>query len=195
MDSYKPTNTALSTCPKSSTWKASVKLPPSPNKDLCSCMVKSLSCVAKPSVTGKELGKLFGTVCGSDKDACKGITADATTGTYGAYSMCSPSEKLSFALNQYYQHQSAKGNGANACDFDGAATTQKSEKPSGSCANLVNQAGQDGTGSVTSAPGSGGNKPEGAASTISAPSVNLGIVKLGAYVFCAVLAGAGMILI
>ncbi|EZG01102.1 hypothetical protein H106_08450 [Trichophyton rubrum CBS 735.88] len=196
MDSYKPTNTALSTCPTSSTWKASVKLPPSPNKDLCSCMVKSLSCVAKPSVTGKELGKLFGTVCGSDKDACKGITADATTGTYGAYSMCSPSEKLSFAFDQYYKHQSAKGNGANACDFNGAATTQKSEKPSGSCANLVNQAGQDGTGSVTSAPGSGTNKPDqGAASTVSAPSVNLGIVKLGAYVFCAVLAGAGMILI
>lgn len=197
MNAYKPTNTAASQCPNSSAWKASSDhLPPTPNKALCSCMVKSLSCIAKSSITDKQIGQLFGEVCGADKTACKGIDTDATLGVYGAYSMCSPIEKLSFAFNQYYQHQSAKGHGDTACDFDGAATTQKSEKPSGDCASLVNQAGTDGTGSVTSSPQSGSSTSSGAAAnTIPAPAINFGIVKLGAYLFCAVLAGAGMILI
>ncbi|EFQ97364.1 1,3-beta-glucanosyltransferase gel4 [Nannizzia gypsea CBS 118893] len=196
MDAYKPTNTALSTCPTSNTWKAkSSPLPPTPNKSLCSCMVKSLTCVANSDITDKELGKLFGVVCGNDKDACKGITADASKGVYGAYSMCSPKEQLSFAFDQYYKHQSAKGNGATACDFGGAASMQKSEKPSGNCATLVGQAGQDGTGSITSGPGGSSTSSGAAAHTIASPSVNFGIVKFGAYLFCAVLAGAGMILI
>ncbi|KAF3490559.1 beta-1,3-glucanosyltransferase 3 [Arthroderma uncinatum] len=195
MDAYKPTNTALSVCPTSSDWKASSEhLPPTPNKSLCSCMVKSLSCVAKSSITDKQLGKLFGTVCGSDKDACKGIDTDATRGSYGAYSMCSPIEKLSFAFDQYYQHQTAKGNGADACNFDGAATTQKAQKPSGDCASLVEQAGKDGTGSVTSGPGSSSTSHSAAHTTV-VPALNFGFVKFGAYLFGAVLAGAGMILI
>ncbi|KAK2768691.1 1,3-beta-glucanosyltransferase gas1 [Arachnomyces sp. PD_36] len=202
MDSYTPTNTALRSCPTiGDTWQASETLPPTPNQELCSCMSKSLSCVVSDSVKTEDLKDLFDTVCGYG-DSCVGINPDATKGVYGAYSMCSDKEKLSFAFDTYYQSQLSKGNGDNACDFDGAATKQTATEAEGTCKDLMSQAGSDGTGTVTSAPsgvaGSGDSSETstGAASNLMvAPEFNFGMLKLGAYLVSAAMAGAGLILL
>lgn len=197
---YTPTNTALQACPTiGDDWKAAASpLPPTPNKELCSCMMDSLTCVVKDDISQKELGKLFGVVCGYG--VCDGITANGTTGKYGAYSMCAAKEQLSFAMNKYYEEQVAKGNGAQACDFGGAATTKSAVTPTGTCKDLMSQAGADGTGTVTSAPTAGGATAaaasEGAAGPMVAPTaVNFGMLQLGAYIITAFIAGAGMILL
>lgn len=198
MDDYKPTNAKLRQCPDSKTWKASKDLPPTPNKDLCSCMVKSLTCVASKDVKDKEIGDLFGEVCGMDKDACKGISGDPSKGSYGAYSMCSPKEKLSHAFDSYYQKAEKDGNGDDACDFDGAATKQSPTEAKGECKSLMEEAGPEGTGSVTSSPDSDGGDSEessSAAHPMAVPAMNLGLLQLGAYLFCAVTAGVSMILL
>ncbi|KAE8358919.1 Glucanosyltransferase-domain-containing protein [Aspergillus caelatus] len=202
---YNPTNTALQSCPTvDGKWLAtSSPLPPSPNQDLCSCMEESLSCALKDKVSGEQLDKLFGTVCGYD--VCDGITTNATTGKYGAYSVCTPQQQLSYAINLYYQNQKAKGNGDKACDFNGAATTQSSKSGGSACSALLKEAGTSGTGTVTSSPtgtaGSGASggaaaSSSGAAGGMIAPSnVNVGIFQLGAYVVTAMVAGAGMIVL
>lgn len=163
-------------------------------------MVKSLNCIAKPGINVTNVGDLFSTVCGLSKGVCDGITANGTTGTYGAYGMCNATEQLSWAFNSYYQKQNAN---PSACDFNGAATTQASVSPSGNCQSLISQAGTAGTGTVTSAPtgsGSGGggsstSTKKGAASAVTIPSFDFGLLQLGAYVIGAVLTGAGMILL
>ncbi|PGH26573.1 hypothetical protein AJ80_01702 [Polytolypa hystricis UAMH7299] len=199
MDDYKPSNTELAACPTNTkVWQASETLPPTPNKELCSCMVKSLSCVASSSITDKRLGDLFGTVCGLGDNVCAGISADASKGVYGAYSMCNPKEQLSFALNTYYLQQEKKGNGAQACDFDGAAKTQTPTEVEGNCKSLMDEAGTDGTGQVTTGPeGSSDDSSESssAAYPSTIPSFNFGLIQLGAYLVCGVFAGAGMILL
>jgi len=70
-------------------------------------MVKSLNCIAKPGINVTNVGDLFSTVCGLSKGVCDGITANGTTGTYGAYGMCNATEQLSWAFNSYYQKQNA----------------------------------------------------------------------------------------
>lgn len=161
-------------------------------------MMDSLTCVVKDDISQKELGKLFGVVCGYG--VCDGIAANGTTGKYGAYSMCAAKEQLSFAMNKYYEEQVAKGNGAQACDFGGAATTKSAVTPTGTCKDLMSQAGADGTGTVTSAPTAGGATAaaasEGAAGPMVAPTaVNFGMLQLGAYIITAFIAGVGMILL
>lgn len=208
MDSYTPTNTALRSCPTvGDKWEASETLPPTPNKELCNCMMDSLTCVAKDDVKDKQMKNLFGTVCGYG-DSCKGINTDATKGVYGAYSMCSPKEKLSYAFDTYYKAQEEKGNGDNACDFDGAAKKQSpSKSDGGSCKNLMDQAGPKGTGTVTSSPsgvaGAGSGSGSGSEETSSGAAVNgmivpefdFGLLKFGAYLVSAAMAGAGLILL
>jgi hypothetical protein len=97
--SFTPTNTALQSCPATGTdWQASPTLPPTPNEELCSCMVESLGCVAKSSVAETDYADLFSYVCGGKAD-CTGINGNATTGEYGAYSMCNSTQRLSWAFN------------------------------------------------------------------------------------------------
>ena len=197
--SYTPTNSQSQNCPATGTaWNAASALPPTPNADLCGCMVKSLSCVTKPGINVTSIGDLFGTVCGLQKGVCDGITANATTGTYGAYGMCNDTEKLSWALNSYFQKQNSN---PSACDFNGAATTQAAASASGNCQSLISQAGSAGTGTVTSAPtgtGGGGSSTgtkKSAAGAVTVPSFDFGMLQLSAYVIGAVLTGAGMILL
>ncbi|PLB50231.1 1,3-beta-glucanosyltransferase gel3 [Aspergillus steynii IBT 23096] len=203
---YSPTNTALQSCPSvGDNWLAKPSpLPPSPNQNLCSCMEESLTCKLKDDVSGKQLDKLFGTVCGYK--VCDGVQGNATTGKFGAYSVCTPEQQLSYAMDLYYQQQSKKGNGENACDFDGSATTQSSSSPSGTCSALIDQAGTAGTGSVTSSPtgtadamaasdSAGASGSEGAAFVVAPGSVKIGFFHVGAYVVTAMIAGAGMVLL
>lgn len=205
---YTPANSALQSCPPvNGDWLATASpLPPSPNGDLCSCMEESLSCVLKDTVSGDQIEKLFGTVCGYD--VCEGVTTNATTGKYGAYSVCSPKQQLSYAMNLYYEQQSAKGKGQSACNFNGAASTRTSSSPSGTCSALLKEAGISGTGTVTSSPtgvagaavvdssGSASASTSQGAAYMNAPGrVTAGIQQLGLYVVTAIAAGAGMVLL
>lgn len=100
MAKYTPTNTAARSCPTSgSDWSASSVLPPTPNKELCGCMVSALSCTTASKVKDTDASKLFGYICGDSGTNCSGIIANGTTGEYGAYSMCSPLERLAWAMN------------------------------------------------------------------------------------------------
>jgi hypothetical protein len=166
-------------------------------------MVSSLSCVANSGLSGNQTATLFSTVCGLDNSACNGITANATTGVYGAYSMCSASQQLSFAFNQYYTNQKSA---STACDFGGNAKIQ-SGSTSSSCKSMLSQAGSAGTGTVTSVPtGTGSSSDTSASSSASStkksaagsvviPRFDTGLLHLGAYVLVAGMAGAGMILL
>ena len=171
--SYKPTNTAPATCPSvGSSWAASNKLPPTPNRELCQCMYAALSCVPN-NVGDDEAGELFGTVCGlgASQNVCAGITNNATTGVYGAYGMCNATEQLGWALNAYYLAQNSN-NRASACNFGGSATTKASAAATGSCSALISQAGPQGTGTVTSGPnatGGSGSSGSGSGSSNAAP--------------------------
>jgi hypothetical protein len=201
---YTVVNTVPQACPTvGSSWAASSNLPPIANPDLCNCMVSSLSCVARSSVTltGNQSAYLFNYICGKDSSACNGIYANGTAGVYGAYSMCSANQKLSFVMNQYYIDQ---GKVATACDFSGNATTQ-STSPASSCSPLLSAAGTAGTGTVTAVPtGAGSVSATGSSSTASkssiagatvVPQFNMGMLQLGVYIIVAAITGAGMVLL
>lgn len=194
MDKYKPSNTALRTCPTSKTWKATEKLPPTPNKDTCKCMIQSLSCVAKDDLDEEDFGDLFGSVCGLSKTACEGINKSPAKGTYGVYSMCGPREQLSHAMNAYYQEQKKKGKGEDACDFKGKAKLQDAKDDS-TCKKTIEKAEKDGLSpSSASTGGAGAESSTGAAVPLTLPGYSFGFVKFGAYLFCGVMAGASLIL-
>lgn len=195
MNSYSPSNQPAA-CPQTSDWDAVASpLPPTPNQELCSCMTKELSCVVNPSTSSKNYGDLFGYVCGHEPRACAGIAANASTGDYGAYSMCSPSEQLSFAFDQYYKSQ---GKADSACSFKGAAQLQSATSGGSSCKNLIAQAGNGGTGTVTSAPtgagGAGSSSSSAAAGKNTVPRPESGLLPMAAIVILAGLSGMGIIL-
>ena len=180
--------------------------------------MRNLTCVAKPGLSDDDVSKLFGTVCGLDKSACAGIARDGSTGEYGSLSMCNSTEKLSWVFNAYYMNQSP-ANKASACNFDGNAQTRQPASPSGTCQNLLMQLGPAATGSVTATPtanngGSGGGSgssgssatdsgsgssstatKKGSAGAVTVPAFDFGMLRLGAYVASAILAGAGMIIL
>lgn len=161
-------------------------------------MVSSLSCKAKDGIKPTDIADQFDFVCGEDPEACGGINGNATTGKYGAYSMCTAEEKLSFVYNQYYLHQDKA---STACDFEGTAETQ-SGSTDGDCSALVSAAGTAGAGTVTDVPTGFGSKPSAAASSSAAamgsvtiPRFGAGLLSLGAYLTVAVMAGASMVLL
>ncbi|KFY75751.1 hypothetical protein V499_04307 [Pseudogymnoascus sp. VKM F-103] len=180
MASYTPTNTAARTCPSvNAGWAASSTLPPAANSQVCDCMVKSLSCKAKSGMKGKDIATQFDYVCGNDAAACAGINANATTGKYGAYSMCTSEQKLSFAFDQYYQSQGSK---ATACDFSGTAEIQAGSTAS-ECTTLLAAAGKDGSGTVgsvgTSTGGSASETSTNAAAGSMVPRFEMGALSMG----------------
>lgn len=142
---FKPTNTVSRACPASTLldWRGSSDLPPTPNEAVCQCMYDSLSCVVASNVAEANYQTLFDYVC--SQVSCMGITANGTSGQYGAYSFCSNAEKLSFVLNLYYKKVGSK----DACGFSGSATLAGAASTASTCAPVLSQAGAVGTGLVT----------------------------------------------
>jgi hypothetical protein len=192
IDSYNPSNSAAA-CPavSSGSWGAVASpLPPSANPELCTCMYNSLSCAVKSNIDEDDYGQLFGLVCGYGS-SCAGIVAEASNGTYGAYSACNSTEQLSFAFNQYYNSQ---GKASTACDFGGAAGIKKAASASGTCGSLIQAAGTAGTGTVTAQPNASSTKT-GAAGVVTVPRVKTAYFSIAAYMLVAGFFGAGMILL
>lgn len=197
--SYTVTNTALQACPTvDSLWKASSTLPPTPDEDLCNCMSKSLTCVVSDSVSSDDYGTLFDLLYGFGvTDYVSGIATNATSGEYGAYSMCELKDQLSWAMNAYYSVQSAKGNGANACDFSSSATTQSATTSGSACSTKLAAVGTAGTGTASGSTATGtgsSSSSSGAAYPGASPSaVFVGTWQLSAYILTAVLSGGAML--
>jgi hypothetical protein len=121
MSSYTASNKAASCPTVNSTWAASSKLPPTPQQDACTCMVKASGCVPKSGLASSKYSAIFDYVCGKNETLCDGINGNATTGVYGTYSMCNSVDQLAYVLNAYYESQDKD---STACDFDGKAETQ-----------------------------------------------------------------------
>jgi len=196
---YNPTNTAAQACPTvNSTWEAAASpLPPTPDADVCSCMMSTLSCVVSPGTSDAAVGALFGVVCGEKGSPCaSGIQSDTSTGSYGAFVMCNSTERLSFALNAYYKSQ---GSSADACSFGGNGTVV-SAKAASSCSSVISSATAAAGSAAPSGSGSSGSG-SGAASSTTKKSEGVGMVGaslsmgkwVGTYVLVALLSGAGMI--
>ncbi len=208
--SYTPTNSPT-TCPSvGASWAAvATPLPPTPNQQLCTCMTGSRTCVVNANADMNAFGNVFNYICTNDPTACTGIAHNASSGTYGAFSVCNPGEQLSYVMDQYYQGQ-PQANQASACSFSGLASTQSASSAAGSCSSLLAQAGTNGNGTVATPTGNSANQggtssptsaststatKSGAASALSIPSFDMGLLQLGVYVFCASLTGAGIILL
>lgn len=172
MNSYTPSNVARS-CPAvaQNSWLAAEALPPTPNATLCENMVKASACVPSEALTSsaEKMASLFGTVCGLDATACKGITANATTGTYGDFVMCNEQQQLTNALNTYYSNQKKA---STACDFSGQAkvvtpSLSASQVGTGSSSSSGSSVGSSNPGNSTASAGGGsttGSGSEGGAS-------------------------------
>ncbi|KAF2738310.1 beta-1,3-glucanosyltransferase 3 [Polyplosphaeria fusca] len=195
MNDFQPTNTAAAKCPDiSEDWEAAGSpLPPVANADLCSCMMDTVSCVVKSDVKEEDYGDIFGFICGEKDGAyCAGINKNASTGEYGAYGMCKPSEQLGFVLDQYSR------NVTGGCEFKGQAEQASTKSASGSCGTLLAQAGPQGQGTVTARPSGAaatGSKSPGAGAAVTVPQFNVGLFSLGIYVLGAAASGMAMILL
>jgi hypothetical protein len=205
MSDYSVSTTVGRSCPTiGSDWNAASKLPPSPNADLCECMYNSLECVPVSDISDKLISSTFSYLGGED-GVMDGVNSNATSGVYGAYSMCSAKQRLAWAMNQYYKKNKSKA-GASACGFSGAASTQKSTTASGSCATQMSAAGTAGTGAVsgglaasTGAAGASGTSSGATSSGIAAgtvpQSVHIGNLQAGAYALAAIASGVFMIML
>jgi len=171
MSSYTPTNTEARECHASlKAWTASELLPPAPDRALCTCMLDSLECTSKKNLKEKDISELFSYICGDAGTDCSGITGDAEKGTYGAYSMCDPKERLAWAMNAYYDSQ---GGASDACNFDGRGQVVTPNAAS-TCSSKIEDAGgiagapenaESGSSNGGKKSGSGGDKGSGAGMT------------------------------
>ncbi|KAI5966677.1 PHR2 [Candida theae] len=136
---------SATSCPTStSVWAAATELPPTPDKDVCDCMANSLKCVVSDKVDSSDYSDMYAYVCA--KIDCSGISANGTTGKYGAYSPCSAKDKLSFVLNLYYEDQNEN---ESACSFSGSGSLRKGASTASSCSAYLKAAGSSGVGSIS----------------------------------------------
>lgn len=204
MSAYTTSNTATSCPTTGASWAAVASpLPPTPNAQLCQCMVNELTCAAVAGLAVTNYQSNFDYICAANPANCVGIQANASTGKYGAYSVCNSTQQLSFVMNQYYFDQPAAGR-ASACNFGGNATTKTAAAASGTCSALIAQAGTNGNGTVATPTGnstSGSQATSSSAGKTSKAGANglsvlhTGNMQLGVYVLGAVLTGVGMILL
>lgn len=197
-NAYTPSTTAGGACPTvGGNWQAASVLPPAPNADLCSCMYDTLECVPVDNISSKLYQKTFSYLGG--EGVIDGVTGNATTGQYGAYSMCNSDQRLAFAMNRYYLTKGQKS--AKACNFNGAATLKSSTSASGSCATQMSSIGAAGTNSVAggslaaSTSGAASSTSKGSAGFTGPQAVHIGSWQAGAYMVAAVASGVFMIML
>ncbi|CAO3623453.1 unnamed protein product [Cunninghamella blakesleeana] len=138
MDEFNEQQRSAPSCPQSQYWKASEKLPPTPSETACQCMMKSIVCglsdnnkaelsaqssndLMNASAKNSTLVKQFDLMC--SLTTCQDIGGDAEKGEYGAFSYCSPMNKLSWLYHSYFVTQ--KGS---TCDFEGNAVELSPKK-------------------------------------------------------------------
>jgi hypothetical protein len=200
-DSYNPTNQPAE-CPEiSEVWKVDPQLPPTPDSSLCDCAVAASSCVRASNLDVKEFADMFGTICGDFPEICAGINGNATTGVYGAYSMCNAAEKLDYVLGQYVE---ARNGASDACDFGGNAQTQSAKEDS-SCsdklaaASSVNEQAATATAPIDNPNATGSGDSGSGDDSAALPGAAmlrvfaLGDLAVGLYMVVALGAGAAMI--
>lgn len=199
---YKPANKPASCPALTDDWQAINDLPPTPDAGLCTCMQKSLSCVRSSSIDTSDYGDIFGFICGKSPSVCAGINGDASTGVYGAYSMCDDGAKLDYVLDAYYQSQQKA---STACDFNGQAQVV-SAKPVATCsAALASASAINKQAATATAPvGAGSTSSGGDSSTSSSAAVagrpvahllSMGEMSMALYMGVAMLVGASMIVL
>ena len=190
MASYQPSNKPQA-CPAiGDSWVAHQSLPPTPDEQTCQCMFSTLSCIPSPRLAVKAYGDLFGSLCGMPGNPCSGISGNTQTGVFGAYSMCNSTQQLGYVLDQYYQSQkSAKG----ACDWQGQAVlTQASTAADGCAARLSSASASNVFAATATAPAGSSNV---AVPIAIRNAFTIGDFAVGLYVFVAMIAGAGVVLL
>ncbi|CDR42480.1 CYFA0S09e04500g1_1 [Cyberlindnera fabianii] len=164
-------------CPKqASTWRASTDLPPTPDKDVCDCVESGSKCVVSGDVDEEDYGDLYSTICGLID--CSDISANGTSGKYGAYSFCDDKTKLSYLLNKYYEDN---GSNESDCSFDGSASLNDDASAASTCSSVLSAASASSTGSSSdddsdeSSSGSNGSSSgSGSSGTASSSSSSTG---------------------
>ncbi|EFQ30334.1 glycolipid anchored surface protein [Colletotrichum graminicola] len=188
MDSYEPSNTPAECSNTASNWEVQGDtLPPTPDKYLCECMVKSLSCIPKSNLEAEAIGDIFGYVCGASSDSCEGINTDPSTGVYGAFSMCSDEQKFAYVMNDYYKAQRST---RAACDYEGQGEIV-SPSADDTCKKALASVADTTSASSTARPSS--SSTGNAAAGPHQPVFNLGGFAIGAYLIASGCVGAAII--
>lgn len=141
MDSYKVSKKKALRCPQiSDVWKASSKLPPTPSEGACRCMRENLSCTLSEKMVdvadnNTVLGTQLDFMC--TQTSCAEIGSDAEKGIYGAFSYCSPQDKLSWLYNLKSKELLSTSPG-NACDYNGFGSQMTPKRSDlGECAKIA----------------------------------------------------------
>lgn len=196
MADYKPSG-KMNECPKlTDNWRANSALPPSPDQKLCDCMSKSRACLPKSDLSSKKFGDIFSFICTKSPESCVGINGNATTGVYGAYSMCDDKAKLAYVLDAYYSKQNKA---STACDFDGSAQVASVNSDSSCSAALASASDVNKKAATATAPVGGSAKATGTGDSFAvhgapvARIFSIGDFAVGLYMLVAVGVGAGMV--
>ncbi|KAK3328544.1 putative beta (1-3) glucanosyltransferase gel3p [Cercophora scortea] len=198
MDAYTPTNSPAACPDVSKNWAVlGEELPPTPDSTLCECMYNSLTCVPADSVPDKQFGALFNVACGKE-GVCAGISANTTTGVYGAFSMCSAKQQLAYAMDTYYK---SLDEAADACNFGGKGVINKDTQVASSCssglasASAVNSVAATATAGTSSSGGAATSSKSFASPLQMQNLLTMGDMAVGLYVAVAMGVGAGMVLL
>ncbi|KAM0818012.1 putative Glucanosyltransferase-domain-containing protein [Seiridium cardinale] len=194
MDAYSATNSAQACPAVGDSWQAAEVLPPTPNRDLCECMYKSLTCQPAASLDSDDYGDIFNYVCANDADACASIKHDEATGVYGPYVGCNSTQQLGAVLQAYYENQKSA---STACDFDGSATINSSPASNGTCDTLMDAASSSASSVATA---TGGSSSSTSTANFAAPVrmdrlMIVGDLAIGMYMVAAAGVGAAMVML
>ena len=200
-------------------------LPPPPNPQLCACQMSTLQCVSSSTdetTYEADFNYICGAVQGACSGINRNVS-DGSYGAYGmcspqqqlsyamnkyyqAQSGAAKSSACSFSGRAKLQStssptgscvsllQAAGTNGQGTVpEASGNSAQQSSAAAAAGGGNGVS-GGSGGSGSSGSS-GSTASSSKGAAYGIKAPTVDTGLLQMGAYVACAITTGAGMILL
>ncbi|PSN69800.1 hypothetical protein BS50DRAFT_618781 [Corynespora cassiicola Philippines] len=174
-------------------------LPPSPsNQTLCKCMMKVLDCHATMSLNTKspdDLVGIFQPLCGTENRNCPGIRVSPLDGVYGPYSICTSTERYSWAIS-WLEHTEGR---PCTSDMNGVANTLS--KVDDACASLISEVGTGETGTTSKvstttigATTTSTMSTNSASSTVGSssrlPAATIGGIATGVVVFLALVFGS-----